>query len=600
MALRRAARYLSYGATAYCVSKLGAYLYNCTFREHRRENIDDGVPSPEDKKDHFQKSYFKNDNGYWIFRKAWLPEDMESLKGVVFLVHGYGEYISRYDFFAKILNDNGFAVFGQDHYAHGRSQGNTRGYFYSFEDLCKDVVHHVKIVKAEYPELMAKLPTFLFGHSMGGLVAARVVQLPGVQRLFSGLLLSGPLFKDGDNIPSRPPVIVQRMFESLSTIIPRLELPILPEMTESISRDETVQFAYKNDPLVTKCGVFLRVMSQLTKYSLLAVEESNLVTLPLLCMHGVSDKIVSVDGTKDFFENASSRDKELHLMSGMFHEILNEKGFESVAEKIVDWLAKRGIEQPAYIFKAANERQSSSSQKTGRGKGPFKFTGSDGNESTGNKNPDFLSDIKKLRKVETNNESREALHLRSRPSKKPAFLNDIKKIKSKQKKPHKNRGAKRGGGGTSELLDVRKKTTGDGKKSENLSDVRKRPMMPFLKDITERTSKKAKKKKLAVRPSHPAGEDNAGKKNNNAFDKLEWLKKTPKKKKGANPASMMAEIQKKREKLRSRKKNQRPPPSSDKTKNPKAELERAMERRRKGKPVKGTPPSKGDGGKGKK
>ena len=183
--------------------------------------------------------------------------------------------------------------------------------------------------------------------------------------------------------------------------------------------------------------------------------------------------------------------------------------------------------------------------------------------------------MKKLRKKDTSDDSQKSLSMGSRPPRKPAFLNDIKKMKRKQKKHFKNRDLENVKGTRGGLHN--KNVHLPGTKVENLSDIRKRPKMPFLKDITERTSKKAKKKKLTVRNSTLPGDSNTSEKSNGGFDKLKWLKKTPKKK-GSNPATMMAEIQKKREKLRSRKKPRRQNPSSDETTKPKSELERAMER----------------------
>jgi hypothetical protein len=65
-------------------------------------------------------------------------------KGDVFLVHGLGEHIGRYEHVAAALNDAGYNVFGMDHQGHGRSEGD-RGHAERFQHMVDDylqVEHH--------------------------------------------------------------------------------------------------------------------------------------------------------------------------------------------------------------------------------------------------------------------------------------------------------------------------------------------------------------------------------------------------------------------------------------------------------------------------
>ena len=58
---------------------------------------------------------------------AWVPEGVPreggllAPRGVVQLVHGMAEHITRYDEFARFLADAGFVVAGHDQIGHGES-----------------------------------------------------------------------------------------------------------------------------------------------------------------------------------------------------------------------------------------------------------------------------------------------------------------------------------------------------------------------------------------------------------------------------------------------------------------------------------------------
>ena len=46
---------------------------------------------------------------------------VEKPRAVVQIVHGMVEFVDRYDRFARVLNEHGFYVTGNDHLGHGKS-----------------------------------------------------------------------------------------------------------------------------------------------------------------------------------------------------------------------------------------------------------------------------------------------------------------------------------------------------------------------------------------------------------------------------------------------------------------------------------------------
>src|SRR5581483_3158208 len=142
--------------------------------------------------------------------------------------HGYGEHSGRYEHVARRLMDDGAVVYAPDHYGHGRSDGD-RGVVPDVELLVDDTERVVTLAAGEHPGL----PLALLGHSLGGIIATRLVQRDnhGV----SALVLSGPVI--GGN-PG---------FEALLAMDPMPAIPIDPAV---LSRDEHIRLQYARDPLV--------------------------------------------------------------------------------------------------------------------------------------------------------------------------------------------------------------------------------------------------------------------------------------------------------------------------------------------------------------
>ena len=90
------------------------------------------------------------------------------------------------------MNAAGILVYGHDHLAHGetmkREQGAKPGYTkYPFEMLCSDVVKICEMEMADHP----RLPFYLFGHSMGSVIAQTACAMDKFGGKISGLILSG-------------------------------------------------------------------------------------------------------------------------------------------------------------------------------------------------------------------------------------------------------------------------------------------------------------------------------------------------------------------------------------------------------------------------
>lgn len=111
-------------------------------------------------------SYNKRDQVQgWVYAPAAKP------KGIVQLIHGFGEHSRRYFHMIVKFMDAGYIVAADDHVGHGKTamMNDTWGDWgdAGYETMREDEHTLTAIVKDMYPGL----PYFLFGHSMGSFIA---------------------------------------------------------------------------------------------------------------------------------------------------------------------------------------------------------------------------------------------------------------------------------------------------------------------------------------------------------------------------------------------------------------------------------------------
>jgi acylglycerol lipase len=260
--------------------------------------------------------------GGQIYWQSWVPE---APKAVVVVAHGYAEHSGRYAHVAKRLARSGYAVYALDHVGHGRSQG-TKGNFGRMAHVLSDLDTVVRRAASEHPGL----PVFLLGHSVGGLIALDYASSKGQEHL-RGLVLSGTAVD-----PSVGSRVERALAKALSRVAPNL--PVTPMDSSTVSRNPEVVAAYDADPLNYHGRIRVRTGAEVIG----AVERTNrllpTLTLPILVMHGGSDRLVSPAGSQVVAERAGSPDLTHRVYEGLHHEIFNEPEQDAVLDDVVAWL----------------------------------------------------------------------------------------------------------------------------------------------------------------------------------------------------------------------------------------------------------------------
>lgn len=248
--------------------------------------------------------------------------------GMVQIVHGLGEHMGRYEALALALNAAGWNVAGHDQRGHGRSEG-PRAKIAGDHTLLVDlsaVIDHVH----------GKGRHILFGHSMGGLIAARFAaeslmnSAPRWARDVDGLVLSSPALDAG----------LGRFRRALVGVLARLapSLPLRNGVKPAwISRDPEVVRRYIEDPLVHG-----RITPQLARFIVqsgeLLLRRAPRWRTPTLLLWAGADRIVAPSGSAAFAAAAPPGVVTAHEFPELSHEIFNEPEREEVLGHLMRWL----------------------------------------------------------------------------------------------------------------------------------------------------------------------------------------------------------------------------------------------------------------------
>jgi acylglycerol lipase len=245
------------------------------------------------------------------FTREWeAPEP----RATVALLHGLAEHSGRYEHVGSRLAAAGYSVFTADLRGHGRSEGFP-GEVSGLADWLEDT--EAIVVRAR--EAAAGRPVFAFGHSLGALIAgAYVARHPDA---VDGLILSGIAVLAGT-------ALLASMADPEGQGIP----------PTAISRDPKVVQAYVDDELVFADRVSPEANAASLEAAIEVNQAGDRLALPVLLIHGSDDAIADVEGTRDLYDSLASKDKQLIVYDGLFHEVMNEPEQDRVLEDVVGWL----------------------------------------------------------------------------------------------------------------------------------------------------------------------------------------------------------------------------------------------------------------------
>ena len=246
-------------------------------------------------------------------------------KAVVGIVHGYAEHGARYAHVMDALAERGIGAVSLDLRGHGRAKG-ARGHCTRFEEYLDDAAELARLVA----DRAQGAPSFLMGHSFGGLVAAlSVLESP---RSWRGLALSSPYF----GLALQVPGVKIALGRVASRFAPRLALPTGLKGSD-VTRDEAKARAYDADPLVFKTAT-ARWFTETQVAQGKALARAKSLSMPLYVLFGGADRVAKLEDGKRFYDSAGSVDKTWDERPGHYHEVFNEPLWRAPTETLGDWL----------------------------------------------------------------------------------------------------------------------------------------------------------------------------------------------------------------------------------------------------------------------
>lgn len=280
-------------------------------------------------------------------------------KAIVQFLHGMSENKERYEHVMSYLTKQGFVCVIHDHRGHGGSvySKDDLGYMYSngAKSIVEDANQINRMVRKKYPEL----PIYLFGHSMGSLVARAYVKR--YDRVLDGLILCGSpsyqpacrfgylLAKVGGKIlgDKTPGYFIHKL--AFGAINKKYEHA--KSKNAWISSNKDVVKAYDSSEL---CGFVFSLNGFVNLFKLMMTVydkhhwHMNNKRLPIWFISGSED--VFMTSQKDFLKavnlmkDVGYKNVKYTIYKGMRHEILNEneykKVFHDIATKLEIWLAQ--------------------------------------------------------------------------------------------------------------------------------------------------------------------------------------------------------------------------------------------------------------------
>jgi alpha-beta hydrolase superfamily lysophospholipase len=251
-----------------------------------------------------------------------------SPRAAIILIHGLGGHSNNWDFMANFLAGHGISSYAIELKGFGNTEG-VRGHIDSLNTYIKDVRRLYSIVKREH----RRLPVFIAGESMGGLIAFLLtIKKP---RLFSGMVCMSPGFASRlkFSLLEYLKMVSARFYNSKKQFV----MPFTAEMCtrdpecKKIIEDDKLEHRFAT-PRLLHSILLAQLSSKLFKHK---VRTDTLFLLP------GNDTFVNSDVSKDIFRGIKFEHKEIIEYPEMRHSLNMELGRENVFRDLLKWLEKR-------------------------------------------------------------------------------------------------------------------------------------------------------------------------------------------------------------------------------------------------------------------
>lgn len=300
------------------LSGLFLVLITCACGTPERSELSSTGISPDTEENSFNGVQGK------VFHQQWRTKNP---RGAIMLIHGLKDHSSRYGVFARELNNQGFSVYALDLPGHGKSEG-PRSSIGSMDKVLQDIETFHNWVAAD---IGSEKPIFVFGHSMGGGIAARY-GLSNPDRL-AGIILSAAALSPTPDVTT----VLKSVVKNLARVLPKFRVLDLPH--DRFSRDPNMLRAMSSDPLVDQKKIPAKTAAEILDNMEEVTKLAAGNTIPVLALHGTADVITNPEGSAALIEALDgSKYQTLIRYEGLYHDLLHEPESDEVVADILNWL----------------------------------------------------------------------------------------------------------------------------------------------------------------------------------------------------------------------------------------------------------------------
>nr|WP_144928876.1 alpha/beta hydrolase [Paenibacillus bovis] len=280
----------------------------------------------------YRTGHFTANDGVKLFFRAWIPQEP---KGFLILIHGAGEHSGRYAHIGETCLKENIGIIAPDLRGFGKS-GGPRGHVNHFSDYIDDLEILINLFKKRYESA----PLFIFGHSLGGLIAIRYGQL--CPHKANGFILSSPAL----GIRIQLPMLLKKVLQFCSRVTPNLAIEpfkwmgrlkkirtfnhLIPEPDKNIIQDPLFTLQYTP-----------RWLMELIQNGISALLETPKFRFPFLCLYDQQDPIIHPDSISSFLNSVSTEDKKFVMFEEGLHRHWNINQCDNALENVLTWINPR-------------------------------------------------------------------------------------------------------------------------------------------------------------------------------------------------------------------------------------------------------------------
>jgi alpha-beta hydrolase superfamily lysophospholipase len=251
-------------------------------------------------------------------------------RAIVQLLHGVGEYATRYERFAQALAAAGYTVYADDHRGHGATGmqqwgGDTSKLGRLGPGGVRAAIAAIEQLSGIIRDENAGVPLVLFGHSLGSLFAQIMIGTDASR--YDAVVLSGTAHRTLTDMNGGD---LNAKHKHLGTT-----------GHEWLSRDPEVWAAFAADPLTFDATV-IKLFGIVDTLRLLGTPKKLNADVPMLIMIGDEDPLGgprSIRKLADAYEKRGGlTDVTVTVYPGGRHEMLNETNQAEVRADVIAWL----------------------------------------------------------------------------------------------------------------------------------------------------------------------------------------------------------------------------------------------------------------------